>query len=159
MNLIDQSVEQIDFAMRRRFLWRECRFDEDVLIEVLEERWRATGQPTQWDRIEPDMYLLLMAAKNLNSRIAAMGVLGERYEVGHTYFLDIVPFLEWQMPPKRASTAKHFLWHGAQPQEALLTLWAFSLMPLLEQYLAGDDAVEAEARLEELRSAFLTKPK
>jgi 5-methylcytosine-specific restriction enzyme B len=158
MNLIDQSVEQIDFAMRRRFLWRECRFDENVLIEVLEERWRATGQRTPWERIEPNMYLLVEAAKSLNSRIAVMGVLGERYEVGHTYFLDIVPLLEWQMPPKRASTARHILWHRARPQEPLLNLWDFSLKPLLEQYLAGLDAGEAEDALDQLRLAFLTEP-
>jgi hypothetical protein len=41
MNLIDQSVEQLDFALRRRFLCEESRFDADVLMRVLEQRWDA----------------------------------------------------------------------------------------------------------------------
>jgi len=158
MNLIDQSVEQIDFALRRRFMWRECRFRGDVLINVLEQRWKQTGQRTSWHRLEADMRLLVDAALILNARVAEMGVLGERYEVGHTYFFDIVPLLEWQMPPKRASTAKQFLWHGGQPQEALVSLWELSLKPLLSEYLAGLDAAEGEQALGQLEQAFLTRP-
>ena len=32
MNLIDQSIEQIDFALRRRFLWLLCPFDAEALV-------------------------------------------------------------------------------------------------------------------------------
>lgn len=158
MNLIDQSVEQIDFALRRRFMWRECRFRGDVLIEVLERRWKATGQRTGWNRIGADMRRLVEAAQNLNRGISEMGALGERYEVGHTYFFDIVPLLERQMPPKRASTAKQFLWHSGQPQYALTSLWELTLKPLLSEYLAGLDATEAEQAVAQLRQAFLTRP-
>lgn len=158
MNLIDQSVEQIDFALRRRFMWRECRFQGDVLLTVVRQRWEQSGQRTPWSRIESDMRRLVEAAENLNARIAEMGALGERYEVGHAYFFDIVPLLERQMPPKRASTAKQFLWHGGQPQGALVGLWELALSPLLGEYLAGLDAAEAEQALGELRAAFVMRP-
>ena len=35
MNLIDQSLEQIDFALRRRFFWQRSSFDPTRLEEVL----------------------------------------------------------------------------------------------------------------------------
>lgn len=34
MNLIDQSLEQIDFALRRRFFWQRSSFDSTRLEEV-----------------------------------------------------------------------------------------------------------------------------
>jgi 5-methylcytosine-specific restriction enzyme B len=37
MNLIDQSLEQIDFALRRRFLWQRSSFDALRLADVLQE--------------------------------------------------------------------------------------------------------------------------
>jgi 5-methylcytosine-specific restriction protein B len=42
MNLIDQSVEQLDFALRRRFLWLPRGFERDVIPEVVELLWRDT---------------------------------------------------------------------------------------------------------------------
>jgi 5-methylcytosine-specific restriction protein B len=35
MNLIDQSVEQLDFALRRRFLWLQSGFRGDVIAPVV----------------------------------------------------------------------------------------------------------------------------
>jgi 5-methylcytosine-specific restriction enzyme B len=42
MNLIDQSLEQIDFALRRRFLWQRSSFDAARLADVLPELWQET---------------------------------------------------------------------------------------------------------------------
>src|SRR5207244_2041746 len=67
MNLIDQSVEQIDFALRRRFLWIECLFDEDTLLRVAGELWnRKPTSKFTWDRVEDDFRLLASAATALN---------------------------------------------------------------------------------------------
>jgi 5-methylcytosine-specific restriction protein B len=42
MNMIDFSLEQVDFALRRRFLWRLSTYDakrlEDILSEKVEEK-------------------------------------------------------------------------------------------------------------------------
>jgi 5-methylcytosine-specific restriction enzyme B len=158
MNLIDMSVEQVDFALRRRFLWRHSGFRADVLASELEVRWRASGQRTAWARVEPDMGRLVQTASRLNEVIGRIGVLGERYAVGHTYFFDIVPLLGSYMPPKRASTGKQFLWYGDAPGPALVDLWELSLEPLLAEYLAGIEAEEREEVLGQLRDALLTRP-
>ena len=44
MNLIDQSVEQLDFALRRRFLWLPSGFIQDLIAPVVEEKWAALGE-------------------------------------------------------------------------------------------------------------------
>jgi 5-methylcytosine-specific restriction protein B len=56
MNLIDQSLEQIDFALRRRFLWQRSGFDPERLAEVLPVLWKqgtASGRH-DWDRVSED---------------------------------------------------------------------------------------------------------
>jgi 5-methylcytosine-specific restriction enzyme B len=158
MNLIDMSVEQVDFALRRRFLWRHSGFKQDVLVSVLAKLWKESGQRTTWTRVEPDMRRLGEAASRLNAAIASIGVLGERYAVGHTYFFDIVPLLGNYMPPKRASTGKQFLWYGASPGPALTDLWDLSIGPLLAEYLAGIEAEERDDVLKQLREALLERP-
>lgn len=48
MNLIDQSLEQVDFALRRRFLWQRSGFDRQRLTEVLPELWTKTDTSSQY---------------------------------------------------------------------------------------------------------------
>lgn len=38
MNMIDFSLEQVDFALRRRFLWRLSTYDVDRLDEIISEK-------------------------------------------------------------------------------------------------------------------------
>lgn len=44
MNEIDHSVESLDFALRRRFLWFDAQFDSDGLRSI----WQY-----EWDRVRP----------------------------------------------------------------------------------------------------------
>jgi 5-methylcytosine-specific restriction enzyme B len=151
MNLIDQSVEQIDFAMRRRFLWQESRFAKDALLAILEERWRAEQRTKVWDKVAPDMELLAESAERLNQKIASVEELGENYEIGHTYILDIVELLD----AKLSSRSSTYLWtRSGAPKEALEDLWSLALEPLLREYLAGLDAVRRAQLLEELWTTF-----
>jgi 5-methylcytosine-specific restriction protein B len=51
MNLIDQSVEQIDFALRRRFLLMLCPFDAEALMGAAESRWNELKSGLDWSRV------------------------------------------------------------------------------------------------------------
>ena len=44
MNLIDQSLEQVDFALRRRFLLFPRDFSRDEFLSVCEYRWNELLQ-------------------------------------------------------------------------------------------------------------------
>lgn len=153
MNLIDQSLEQVDFALRRRFLWFFRGFDRQQFIEVAEYRWnelRKSKRITRdWDKFAQEFELLADRAEILNSLIARHPSLGEQYQIGHTYFCDIVSFVEKDLAasPQRRFVLFNSKAHGRE--ETIGTLWRYSLQPLLEQYLSGVDSSE--------RHTFLNK--
>lgn len=157
MNLIDQSIEQIDFALRRRFLWLLCPFDAEALLSASESSWTAMKSSLSWERIEPDFRKLAAAALMLNRHIHDSPLLGAQYEIGHTYLLDVVVFLHHFLgtQPTRKQT---YLWNRkGEALEPVVQVWNLSLRPLLEQYLAGLDATARNTELERL-SRVLLKP-
>jgi 5-methylcytosine-specific restriction protein B len=157
MNLIDQSIEQVDFALRRRFFWISCPFDRDALLAALESLWRKAGVNVEWDRVEPDFRRLADAAGALNHEIRTSALLGPQYEVGHTYLFDVVAFLKDDLGP-RPNNRKSFLWGQSDARRPVEQLWQLSLEPLLDQYLSGLEASARKAELARLQAAFLRPP-
>lgn len=161
MNLIDQSVEQIDFALRRRFLWIECLFDADTLLRVAGELWnRKPKSRVSWERVEDDFRLLVSAATALNHAIHESELLGSQYEVGHTYFFDVVRFLKDELVDG-GQRRQGFLWNKKKrPRDggAVERLWRLSLEPLLREYLSGLRGRERDDELQRLRGVFFAPP-
>jgi 5-methylcytosine-specific restriction enzyme B len=158
MNLIDQSLEQIDFALRRRFLWRRLGFERARLIEVLQERWKQTSTEDRypWSRISSEMDLFASRAEQLNEQIAASSVLGRDYEIGHTYFFDIAGLLERSERLHRQNRASQVLWNKKdEAHPPVRDLWRMSLEPLIDQYLQGVDADSRKTELARLSGTFL----
>jgi 5-methylcytosine-specific restriction protein B len=150
MNLIDQSIEQIDFALRRRFLWLLCPFDAEALVSAAEVKWNNLKSGLNWDRIEPDFRKLAAAATALNKEIHDSPLLGAQYEIGHTYLLDVVVFLRDFLGP-RPTRKQNYLWNKrGEALDPVVQAWNLSLRPLLEQYLAGLDATARNAELDRL---------
>jgi len=163
MNLIDQSVEQLDFALRRRFFWFLCPFSTSAMLVAAEARWNAVqaraaqggARALAWSSVAQDFSDLAAAAADLNAGIRDSAVLGAQYEIGHTYFLDVVDFLRASMPSRGAPK----LWNSKNaPTDPVERLWRLSLAPLLEQYLGGLDSQAREAELAALYRAF-TRPR
>lgn len=162
MNLIDQSVEQIDFALRRRFLWIECPFDGDSLFEASKMKWKKLKKENNnlkaWEDVSEDFQILVNAATQLNKRIHESPLLGAQYEIGHTYFMDTVEFLFHVLKEKPKSQS--FLWErkdgNPQGKEPIKLVWEFSIRPLLEQYLAGFDVEKRKEELDTFSKIFLT---
>ena len=75
MNDIDRSVESMDFAMRRRFTWKEIK------PECTEEMLDNLGQSLA-DSTKETMH-------RLNNEIVATDGLGAAYSVGPAYFMKI----------------------------------------------------------------------
>ena len=147
MNLIDQSLEQIDFALRRRFLWKRSGFDAERLIEVLPGLWRQTDVSGKygWERISDEMQTFVARAAELNQQIADSPLLGGDFEIGHTYFFKITGLLERAERLQRKNRASRVLWNKrGDPLSPVLDLWSLSLEPLIEQYLQGIDAPSRE---------------
>jgi 5-methylcytosine-specific restriction protein B len=162
MNLIDQSLEQIDFALRRRFLWRRSGFDSVRLMDVLPQLWKGTQtfKRYSWDRVSEEFVRFVERAVDLNDVVAQSSLLGRDYEIGHTYFFDIVGLLARAEHLQRNRRASQFLWN--RKGEALAPvrdLWRMSLEPLLDQYLQGADPESRRLELERFEKAFLSGAK
>ena len=73
MNDIDRSIESMDFAMRRRFTWKEIKpEDTQSMLDTLESATKAKS---------------VMA--RLNNEISKIEGLGPAYQVGPSYFLKL----------------------------------------------------------------------
>ena len=73
MNDIDRSIESMDFAMRRRFTWKEIKpEDTQSMLDTLECATKAKS---------------IMA--RLNNEISKIEGLGPAYQVGPSYFLKL----------------------------------------------------------------------
>jgi 5-methylcytosine-specific restriction enzyme B len=164
MNTIDQSVEQLDFAMRRRFFWLHSGFRRHVIPAVVRARWDALDRDARpwiarhpWDALEPDVERLADRAAALNRSIAESPLLGPDYEIGHTYLFDVVGFVADQPRLRSSATATgHYLWDAqGRPTPALADLWSHAMEPLLADYLSGLDGGARDAHLRELASVFL----
>ena len=73
MNDIDRSIESMDFAMRRRFTWKEIKpEDTQSMLDTLECATKAKSVMTR-----------------LNNEISKIEGLGPAYQVGPSYFLKL----------------------------------------------------------------------
>jgi len=160
LNLIDQSVEQLDFALRRRFLWLECGFQPGVIPPVVREQWERldVSRHHPWERLQPDIEALVEQAELLNQHIRDSPLLGPQYEIGHTYFFDVAGFIRaWPRVRQKGRRPQGYLWRSSdgRPEQPLLDLWRHSLRPLLAEYLSGIEPQAARAELDRLRHVFL----
>ena len=157
MNLIDHSIEQLDFALRRRFLWVEATYNADALLQILESKWEELeweGNHFPWQLVEDDFNLLIDAANNLNRTIANEPELGEDFVLGHVFFLDVISFLHHflQSYSRKPSTFL-FTAKGAW-RDPVAKLWHLSLQPLVKEYLSGLDNKTQETIMKKLSEAF-----
>ena len=164
MNLIDQAVEQLDFALRRRFLWLPADYREDLIVPVVGDRWKNINldkfpwlRRHPWDEVQPDIQLLASHATELNNAIEASNLLGAQYKVGHTYFFDAAGLIaRWPDLKKPRGRRGYYLWNpSGDALPPLLDLWSHSLEPLLAEYLAGVPPAQKDRTLEELRKLFV----
>jgi len=155
MNEIDQSVETLDFALRRRFLWRECPFEQDTLLAIIADRWESDVRRFNFDDAAPQLERFAERAQLLNDAIAESEELGRQFQIGHTYFADIAFFIgAWIQGRKSRPQHGTYLWTTpGKPQPPLVDLWRRSLEPLIEQYLAGSDVRDSE--LDRFEQIFL----
>lgn len=134
MNDIDRSVESMDFAMRRRFAWKEItvKFRQSMLDE--ESAWRANGKPSA-DIIKE----MKNRMDNLNAAIIdkygdevlnnkdKIG-LSKAYQIGASYFL------------------KYSLYNNFDD------LWTNHIEGLLYEYLRGKTNIDE--KIERLHQAY-----
>ncbi|MEI0605604.1 AAA family ATPase [Brachyspira pulli] len=132
MNDIDRSVESMDFAMRRRFAWKEVKAENTQYM--LNTMFDNNNEIT-----EEDKQSFIDEAKKrmnaLNNAISAIESFNSSYHIGASYFLKLKNYYD-----------------GGNIEEAFTSLWENHLRGLLYEYLRG--MPDAESKLEELKSAY-----
>ena len=156
MNLIDHSVEQIDFALRRRFLWVETGYQSDALLVICKSKWddlKWSNKTFTWDKVESDFKRMVNAANKLNKAISDNAELGKDFELGHVFFAEAVPFLH-QFLEKNLTSQTFLFANKGTWREPIDKLWRLSLSPLLREYLSGLDNKEQTRILKGLKDSF-----
>ncbi len=145
MNMIDFSLEQVDFALRRRFLWKLSTYDKNRLDEIISEKVEKeikdnSSDPSKWYEI-PDNFVNCCTA--LNNEISWESSLGENYLIGHAFFAEIVDIF-----------AEIKDWEKAKN-----VLWQISILPTLEAYCGTMDSDMQKKFIDNCKKAFLPEPK
>lgn len=158
MNLIDQSLEQVDFALRRRFLWYFEGYSTEDFLKIGKHYWDEVKDRKKrwksWEAVEEEFVELASRCEKLNQAISNHFYLGENYQIGHTYFADIVPFVEKILVGEKQAHTVLFNKAG-KAKEPVKVLWNYSIYPLIEQYLSGIDLQQRKKFIQELEQIFL----
>ena len=130
MNNIDRSVDSFDFALRRRFIWKEVEPNYGIITSILTEHGIA-------EEIVTKLKDSLVA---INSEIQNDPLLGKDYRIGHSYVLELK-----KTRSDRFETIR----------EVRVFLWNDFIMPLLEEYLRGlGDDKKATDKLNSFKQIF-----
>lgn len=122
MNTIDRSIESFDFALRRRFLWQRIDPDETVLQDYFNEKGK------------PDFDDIILKWKELNKRITSNPLLGEDYQIGHSYLMKLDKYTNCTKTTFRD------------------LIWTKHIQPIFEEYFRGTG--EAKNQIEDLKKVF-----
>ena len=140
MNEIDFSLERVDFALRRRFSWFFYGYNEDRLKDIL--GYKLQNKPvTKFDDDMQQKYVKCCSA--LNKMIDNDTDLGSKYEIGHTFFAELIDI--WNdMTKKGIKTVQEILWN-------------ISIGPMIEAYLGNCDEENKKKKMDSLKAVFLVE--
>lgn len=127
MNTIDRSIESFDFALRRRFLWQRVEPDETVL----QDHFTKEGIL--------DFADIVTSWKDLNKKIENDPLLGQDYQIGHSYLMKLDKYPNCTMSSYRD------------------IIWAKHIQPILEEYYRGTG--DAKSKIDEYKKVFIPQKK
>ncbi len=143
MNEIDFSLERIDFALRRRFLWQFKGFDRGILWNMIQQKKKELGMNIS----DADIETFINRCERLNKEVSAMPELGENYQVGHTFFAEVVDIFK---SLKGVHSGR--LYFLNQPVNIL---WEISIKPILQAFLGNMDADSKRDKINDLQTVLI----
>lgn len=143
MNEIDFSLERVDFALRRRFIWKYYGYNPDALYSIITEKKAkySWSKPDDDDLVEYGK-----RCKDLNDAIEKDPDLGKQFEIGHTFFGELVDIWATKSSSTHLKTIQG-------------VLWDISIGPMVEAYLGNCDADTKKDKLEGFKQAFIPELK
>ncbi|MET4083147.1 5-methylcytosine-specific restriction protein B [Pedobacter sp. UYP30] len=148
MNEIDFSLERIDFALRRRFLWFFYGYDENTLRNIIHHKNRTLGAKL---RMDEEVNRFIRNATQLNRKISSIPELGKQYQIGHTFFAEIVEIYKSYKEIGGYKSLRYQLYRG---DGATNILWKISLEPILVSFLGNMELEVQNEILKELKIIY-----
>jgi 5-methylcytosine-specific restriction protein B len=143
MNEIDFSLERVDFALRRRFLWVMKGFESGVLVTMIREKKDQLKMKIE----DSDIERYAGRCSRLNNELSAMPELGKNYQIGHTFFAEAVAL--FRAIKQVRSGRIYFL------DQPIRMLWEISIKPIIEAFLGNMDTDSKDQRVAQLEKIFL----
>lgn len=151
MNEIDFSLEQIDFALQRRFLWFFYGFNEGVLNDIINYKNETL---TTRLKLDDDVKKFVDNVVKLNKRISEIPELGKEYQLGHTFFGEIVDIYKSYKEIGGYKSLQKQLYRTKGP---VSILWDISIEPMLKSFLGNMEPEQSDVILKELNAILLPK--
>lgn len=148
MNEIDFSLERIDFALRRRFLWFFKEFDKETLRAIIFLKDKQLKTRLTEEEIEH----FINKSESLNNALILLPELGKQYQIGHTFFGEIVNiFSSYKEINGYVNRLKKQLY---REDGAVKILWEISIEPIISAFLGNLDVETKTEKLKELKGVF-----
>jgi 5-methylcytosine-specific restriction protein B len=144
MNEIDFSLERIDFALRRRFLWQFKGFDRNILWNMIHHK----NETLQMKISDTEIETFINRSEALNNEVSALPELGENYQVGHTFFAEVVDIFN---SLKGVHSGR--LYFLNQP---VVILWEISIKPILQAFLGNLDSDSKRDKINDLYKVLIS---
>lgn len=153
MNEIDFSLERLDFAMRRRFLWFEYNFDDERLLDIINYKIEQSKSSILDSKLKgsSEVETYIERCKALNRAIEDNELLGDQYQIGHTFFAEIIDILDSYIQHNNYTSITSFLFRGNGPAKIL---WDISIEPMLDAFLGATDPKTKKDTIKEFRDIF-----
>lgn len=143
MNDIDRSVESMDFALRRRFLWKEIRVTRELLTDAFNNMLsRFVKDDSDKNNIEQISEHIAEQVNALNDYINTSG---SKYGLNRQYFISQGQF----------SGLPVSIWNKLENNDIRIFLdevFSLRIEPLLREYLRGESEKEIDDFVNECRN-------
>jgi len=146
MNEIDFSLERLDFALRRRFVWFRYGYNADALKSIIYTKKKDLKKID-----EEEINTFIERTSKINEKIDELNELGKQYEIGHTFFAEVIDIArQFAGRPGHVNKIKLFKANG--PAEVL---WNISIAPMIAAFLGNLDESQKNERINEMREIFI----
>lgn len=146
MNEIDFSLERVDFALRRRFVWFPFGFSADSLREIIHFKQKDLPNKISAD----DLERFISSSTNLNDKITEAEELGSQYHIGHTFFAEIVEIFKRFEDVQGRELSSIFEVNGP-----VKILWDISIKPMLEAFFGNMEKEDRKEKIKSLEAVFI----
>jgi 5-methylcytosine-specific restriction enzyme B len=146
MNEIDFSLERVDFALRRRFVWFPFGFNAQTLRHIIKSKQKDKKYKVN----EAELLRFINNCDALNNEIENTEELGSQYHIGHTFFGEIVEIFNQFSKIQGMEIKSIFIKNGP-----VKVLWDISIKPMLEAFLGNMDKQTREEKINRLESIFI----